>query len=244
MVITLLPRSGHDRRDSASGSFGPMTRRTEHLSPQLHEYLVEHGMPPDDVDRDLFAETDALGRIAEMQIAPEEGALLTLLTRLVRARFAVEVGTFTGYSSLCIARGLADGGRLLCCDVSEEWTSIARRYWQRAGVADRIELRLAPAIETLRSLPAEPSVDLAFVDADKEGYVAYWDELVPRLRPNGVLLVDNVLWSGRVADPGTDDENARSMRAFNDYAAADKRVDLVILPIADGVTLARRREDG
>jgi predicted O-methyltransferase YrrM len=179
-----------------------------------------------------------------MQIAPEQGAFLSILARLLRARFAVEVGTFTGYSSLCIARGLAEGGRLLCCDVSEKWTSVARRYWARAGVADRIELRLAPALETLRVLPQEPTVDLAFIDADKGGYIAYWEELIPRTRPGGVLLVDNVLWSGRVADPGDDDEDTRHIRTFNDHAAADGRVDLVMLPIADGLTLARKRDDG
>jgi caffeoyl-CoA O-methyltransferase len=220
-----------------------MTRRSEQLTPELHDYLVQHGTPPDEIQRDLIQETEALGRIASMQIAPEQGAFMTLLTRLVRARFAVEVGTFTGYSSLCIARGLADGGRLLCCDLSEEWTSVAWRYWERAGVADRIELRLAPALDTLRALPQEPVVDLAFIDADKAGYIAYWEELVQRLRPNGVVLVDNVLWSGRVADPDNHDEDTRNMRAFNDHAAADKRVDLVMLPIADGLTLARRRED-
>jgi len=218
-----------------------MTLKTEHLTPELHEYLVRHGTPPDDLQRDLIEETGALGGIASMQIAPEQGAFMTLLARLVQARFAVEVGTFTGYSSLSIARGLADGGRLLCCDVSEEWTSVARRYWKRPGVADRIELRLAPALETLRALPQEPTVDLAFIDADKGGYIAYWDELVSRLRPNGVLLVDNVLWSGRVADPDDDEEDTRSIRAFNDHAAADERVDLVMLPIADGLTLARKR---
>ena len=136
-----------------------------------------------------------------MQVAPEQGAFLTLLTRLVGARRAIEVGTFTGYSSLCIARGLPAGGELLCCDVSEEWTAVARRFWEKAGVADKIELRIAPAAETLRALPAREDWDLAFIDADKPGYPVYYEEILRRLRPGGLILADNVLWMGRVADP-------------------------------------------
>jgi caffeoyl-CoA O-methyltransferase len=210
------------------------------LSPAIHDYLVAHGTPPDEVQRELIAETTALGPLSMMQVAPEQGALLTLLVSLLDTRRAVEVGTFTGYSSLCIARGLAPGGTLLCCDVSEEWTSIARRAWDRAGVADRIDLRIAPAAETLAALPDEPHIDLAFIDADKEGYITYYEELVPRLRPNGVLLVDNVLWSGNVVDPAADDANTRAIRAFNDHATADPRTQTVMLPIADGLTFARK----
>jgi caffeoyl-CoA O-methyltransferase len=211
------------------------------LDTALHGYLVEHGSPPDEVQRDLIAETASLGDLAMMQVAPEQGAFLTLLARVMGARHVVEVGTFTGYSALCLARGLAHGGRLLCCDVSEEWTDIARRSWARAGVDDRIDLVVAPAIDTLRALPVEASVDLAFIDADKPSYVAYFDELVPRLRTDGVLLVDNVLWGGAVVDPDADDENTRAIRTFNDHAAADDRVDTVMLPIADGLTLCRKR---
>jgi len=218
-----------------------MSRMSEHISPELHEYLVAHGTPPDDVQRALIKETVALGDISQMQIAPEQGAFLTLLARLVGARNAVEVGTFTGYSSLAIARGLADGGRLLCCDVSEEWTGIARRYWEQAGVADRIDLRIAPALETLRALPAEATIDLTFIDADKTGYIDYWDELVPRTRPGGILAVDNVFSHGRVLDPETESDTGRAIQAFNDHASADDRVELVMLPIADGLTLARKK---
>jgi caffeoyl-CoA O-methyltransferase len=164
-----------------------------------------------------------------------------MLARVVGARRAVEVGTFTGYSSLCIARGLAEDGTLLCCDVSEEWTAIARRAWARAGVADRIELRLAPAVETLRALPGGEQFDLAFIDADKPGYVDYWQELVPRVRPGGLLLADNVLWSGTIADTGDESPNAVALRAFNDTVAADERVECVVLPAFDGLTIARRR---
>jgi caffeoyl-CoA O-methyltransferase len=211
------------------------------LTAELHEYIVAHTTPIDEVQRELIAETQALGPVSGMQVAPEQGAFLTILTKSLGVRRAVEVGTFTGYSSLCIARGLAEGGTLLCCDVSEEWTGIARRYWQRAGVADRITLRIAPAVETLRALPAEPHLDLAFVDADKGGYRAYAEELIPRLRPGGVLLVDNVLWGGSVlagAEPRSDVEH---IRAFNDWLAADPRVDSVMLPIADGLSMALRR---
>jgi caffeoyl-CoA O-methyltransferase len=220
------------------------------VTAELVDYAVAHGSWPEDrVLADLRAETTALGPVSGMQVGADQGQLLTLFARLVGAERAVEVGTFTGYSSLCIARGLAPGGTLLCCDVSEEWTALARKAWERANVADHIELRLAPAIETLRALPTGPHIDLAFVDADKAGYVDYWEELVPRMRPGGVLLADNVLWSGRVVDAddqdgdGGDgsDADLAGVRAFNDRVAADDRVDVVVLPAFDGLTIARRR---
>ncbi len=211
------------------------------LTAELGEYLVSHGMPPDDVQQALIEETAALGPVAGMQIAPEQGAFLTVLTRLLGVRRAVEVGTFTGYSSLCIARGLGDDGRLLCLDVSEEWTAIARRYWEKAGVAAKVELQLAPAVETLASLPAGEEIDLAFIDADKPNYANYYEALLTRLRTNGVILVDNVLWGGNVVKPDVDDDNTRAIRAFNDMVAADPRVDTVMLPISDGLTLLRKR---
>jgi caffeoyl-CoA O-methyltransferase len=211
------------------------------LSAQAQEYLVAHGTPPDDVQRDLIEETRALGGVAGMQVAPEQGAFMTVLTRLVGARRAVEVGVFTGYSSLCIARGLPDDGRLLSLDVSEEWTAIGRRYWERAGVASKIDLQLGPASDTLRALPAEEMFDLAFIDADKPNYPVYYEEVLRRLRPNGVILVDNVLWSGRVFEPDADDENTKAIKAFNDTVASDQRVDVVMLPLADGLTIARKR---
>jgi caffeoyl-CoA O-methyltransferase len=215
--------------------------KTVAVTPEVHEYLVAHGTPPDEVQRSLIEATGALGRVSGMQIAPEQGALMTMLTRLVDARFAVEVGTFTGYSSICIARGLADGGRLLCLDVSDEWTSIARDHWRRAGVDDRIELRLGPAADALRSLPADPPIDLAFIDADKPSYRTYYDELVERLRPGGLVLVDNVLWGGAVVDPANTEADTEAIRAVNDHIAADDRMDVVMLPIADGLTIARKR---
>lgn len=211
------------------------------LSPDVHHYLVEHGTPPDEVQQALIEETAALGDIAMMQIAPEQGAFMTVLTRLLCARYAVEVGTFTGYSALAIARGLPDDGRLLCCDVNEEWTAIGYRHWEQAGVAGKIELRIGPALDTLRALPREEAVDLAFIDADKPNYPHYYDELLTRLRPNGVVLVDNTLWSGNVVDASVTDENTEALRAFNDLVAADDRVDAVMLPISDGLTLLRKR---
>jgi caffeoyl-CoA O-methyltransferase len=211
------------------------------LSPELHDYLVSHGPAPDPVLESLVAETQALGGIAVMQVAPEQGAFLTLLVRLLGARRLVEVGTFTGYSALCLARGLPADGHLLCCDVSEEWTEIARRHWESAGVADRIELRLAPALETLSALPEEPHLDLAFIDADKGGYIDYYEALLPRLRPGGLILADNVLWSGSVADPSNQEDSTVAIRRFNDHVTADDRVESVMLPISDGLTFARRR---
>ena len=211
------------------------------LSPEIHQYLVAHGTPPDDVQQALIERTSELGGISMMQIAPEQGAFMTILTRLLGVKHAVEVGTFTGYSSLCIARGLADGGKLVCCDVSDEWTSIAREYWDRAGVADRIDLRIAPALETLATLPEGEHLDLVFIDADKENYANYYDALLPRLRVNGVILVDNTLWSGAVIDASRDDSSTVAIRAFNDMVAADDRVDSVQLAISDGLTLLRKR---
>lgn len=211
------------------------------LTDDLHQYLVGHSAALDDVRSRLIEETSRLGPVSVMQVAPEQSVLLTLLTRLVGAEQAVEVGTFTGLSALSIALGLPDGGRLLCCDLNEEWTSVARRFWKEAGVDHRIELRIGPAIDTLRSLPNDPFVDVAFIDADKTGYIGYWEELVPRVRPGGILLVDNVLQQGRITDSGADDESVVAVRAFNDHAAADHRVELVMLPVSDGLTLARKR---
>jgi caffeoyl-CoA O-methyltransferase len=210
------------------------------LTPEIHEYVVAHGAPPDAVQQALIEETAQLP-MAMMQISPEQGTFMTLLTRLVGARQAVEVGTFTGYSALSIARGLPDDGHLLCCDVSEEWTAIGRRAWANAGVDHKIELRIAPAADTLRSLPDEEYVDLAFIDADKPSYSVYYEELLRRLRPNGLIMVYNTLWGGAIVDEQVDDESTRAMRAFNDMVAADDRVDSALLTIGDGLTLLRKR---
>jgi caffeoyl-CoA O-methyltransferase len=207
----------------------------------IRDYAVSHGSwKPDEVISQLHTETAELGDAAGMQIGDDQGQFLTMLTRLIGARRAVEVGTFTGYSSLCIARGLADGGNLLCCDVSEEWTRIAVRAWQRAGLADRIELRLAPALQTLAALPADATLDLVFIDADKPNYGAYWDELVPRVRPGGLLLADNVLWSGEIVQPAAEDQNRTALQLFNNKVAADPRVEVMVLTAFDGLTVARK----
>lgn len=220
-----------------------MALRSELLTPDLQNYINDHSTAPDAVLQDLAKETvGRFGRNASMQIGPDQGALMTLLARMTGARDAVEVGTFTGYSSICMARGLVPDGRLLCCDISEEWTSVARRYWARAGLTDRITLKLGPALETLRALPADATFDIAFIDADKPGYISYWDELVPRIRPNGILLIDNTLWSGQVVDRSATSEALTAIRAFNDHAASDTRVSVVMLPIGDGLTLAKKAE--
>lgn len=219
-----------------------MTRRSEQLSAELAEYVESHSSPADQILRDLAAETASrFGDASGMQIGPEQGAFMTMLARLIGARRAIEVGTFTGYSAICIARGLTDDGALLCCDVSEEWTAVARDYWKRAGLAERIELRVAPAAQTLRALPAGTTFDLAFIDADKTGYVGYWDLIVPMIRRNGLIIVDNTLSHGRVVDQGNTDASVEGIRRFNDHALADDRTELVLLPIGDGVTVARKR---
>lgn len=218
-----------------------MTRGTEQLSPELHDYLIAHSSPVDEVLAALAEETvrrfpDAAG----MQIGPEQGTFMTLLTQLSGASRGIEVGTFTGYSSICIARGLGAGGQLICFDVSEEWTSLARAYWDKAGLAGRIELRLGPALGSLQALPRDAAFDIAFIDADKPGYIGYWEEVVPRIRPGGLILVDNTFSHGRVVIESITDANVQGIRDFNDHAAADKRVELVMLPIGDGLTLARK----
>lgn len=215
------------------------------LDAKLYDYVVAHGHNGDALLGELAADTARqLGGISMMQIAPEQGTLMNLLAHAIGARCAVEVGTFTGYSAICVARALPPGGRLLCCDVSEEWTAIARRYWERAGVADRITLKIAPAIETLQALPAyeaDNPIDFAFIDADKTNYRAYYEEVLKRMRAGGLILIDNVLWSGAVIDPKIQSEDTRAIRALNDFLATDARVDMVMLPISDGLTICRKR---
>jgi predicted O-methyltransferase YrrM len=220
-----------------------MSNRTISLTDSLHEYLLRVSLREPEVLRDLRAETARLAQ-RSMQIAPEQGQFMALLARLVGARRCLEVGVFTGYSSLAVALALPDGGSIVACDVSEEWTSIARRYWQRAGVADRIDLRLAPALQTLDSLLAGGEAgqyDLAFIDADKAGYGDYYERVLQLLRPGGLVVIDNTLWSGRVADPGVTDADTVALRQLNQRLLGDERVDLSLVPIGDGLTLARKR---
>ena len=215
------------------------------LAPEMAAYVAERAPRPDPVLAALAERTRAeTGGASGMQVSAFQGAVLTMLTRMVGARRALELGTFTGYSSICIARGLAAGGTLLCCDVSEDYTAIARDAWAEAGVDDRIELRIAPALDTLGSLQQEVGAepfDLVFVDADKSNYQAYVDAVAPLMRPGGLLLVDNTLWSGRVLEPAGDDETTAMFQAFNDRLTADERFESVILPISDGMTMALRR---
>ncbi len=218
-----------------------MSSQITRLDEALLAYIDAHSSPPDAVQRDLVAATEALGGVGCMQIDAVAGSLMTILVGLLQPRFAVEVGTFTGYSALAVAKALPPGGRLVCCDISEEWTAIARSYWERADVADRIDLRIAPALETLRSLPAEPPVDFALIDADKANYIDYYEELLQRLSPRGVILVDNVLWGGGVAVATQDDPTTEALRAFNTHVVADPRVQAVLLPVGDGLTLITRR---
>jgi caffeoyl-CoA O-methyltransferase len=221
-----------------------MTPRSFLLTPELADYVRGASEHPDDVARDLLAETAAMAERGEapptFQIAPEQGVFMQLLTRALGARSAIEIGTFTGFSALCIARGLPDDGWLLCLDRNEEWTTVARRYWERAGLSDRIELRLGDALPVLSALPEEPTFDLAFVDADKGGYPSYVDALYPRMRPNGVVLLDNTLRSGKVLLPPENDED-RVIALMNEALAVDPRWETVLLPLADGLTMLRKR---
>ena len=220
-----------------------MSTQTLNMTDSLHDYLV----------RNLVRETPLLARLrketarmpdAQMQISPEQGALLNLLVKLVRARRIIEVGTFTGYSSLCMAAALPEDGHLLACDVNAETTAVARRYWKEAGVEARIELKLQPGLRTLDELIAEGEAtlfDFAFVDADKPNYSGYYDRLMRLLHPGGLIAVDNTLWSGRVADPDDTSESTRAIREFNARVMADERVDVSLVPIGDGLTLIRKR---
>jgi len=210
------------------------------LDEPLYAYLLAHRSADDEVVRELREETAKLGDWAVMQIAPDQATFLRLLVAATGARRAIEVGTFTGLSALAVARGLPADGRLLCLDVSEEWTKVARAAWKKAGVDGKIELRIGPAADTLRSLPLEPQFDFAFIDADKKSYVTYWDEIVKRLSPGGLIAVDNVLWEGDVVRPEEQDEDVVAIRQFNELVLEDKRVESVMLAIADGLTLARK----
>lgn len=213
------------------------------LPEPLEQYLFDVLSPRTEVQERLRRETRAHPR-ASMQIGPDQGLLLGFLVKLLGARRVVEVGTFTGYSALAMAMALPPGGRVLCCDISEEYTSVARRYWEEAGVADRIDLRLAPAGETLaRLLETEGpgSQDLAFIDADKPGYDGYYEACLRLLRPGGLVALDNVLWSGRVADPAVSDADTVALRALNLKVRDDARVDAVVLSVGDGLTLARKK---
>ena len=220
-----------------------MGRETLQLSDAISQYLQDHSLRESDVLRRLRDETATL-KEARMQLSPEQGQLLTFLVELTGANKAIEVGTFTGYSALCVASALPIDGKLVACDVSEQWTAIGRRYWQEAGVENKIDLRIAPAIETLKDLVVSGetgSFDFALIDADKENYGLYYKQIFELLRIGGLMLIDNVLWGGKVADPAISDPSTVAIRAFNREVYQDNRVSLSMLPIGDGMTLVRKR---
>jgi len=217
-----------------------MRRKSIGLGDELYDHVLSTYLRDDDLLRRLREETARL-KAGRMQIAPDQGQFMAMLVRMLRARRALEIGVFTGYSSLCVARALGEGGELVACDVNEEWTAIARRYWAEAGVADRIDLRLAPATQTLDRLIAEGrsgSFDFAFIDADKQNYDAYYERCLTLIRPGGLITVDNVLWGGSVIDPADLSEDTAAIRALNEKIGKDHRVEAVLLSIGDGLTLA------
>ncbi|MFC3455799.1 O-methyltransferase [Amycolatopsis speibonae] len=218
----------------------PEVDKTVALTPELMRYARDQAGPLTAAQRELIDETVALGAIAEMRIPSEQGVLLTMLARLTSARTVLEVGTFTGYSTMALADGVGPGGVVFTCDVTDRWADIAAAAWRQAGVADRIEPLFGPAGETLRRFPEFPLFDMAFVDADKVGYLDYWEALVPRIRPGGLLIADNVLYQGEAASL-TATGNARAIREFNEHVLADDRVESVLLTVADGLTLARKK---
>lgn len=220
-----------------------MTNRTVTLDDRLYRYLLERSLRESPLLQEL---REATGRHAKahMQIAPEQGQFMALLVELLGAARVIEIGTFTGYSALCMAQALAPNGRLTCCDVSEEWTAIALPYWDRAGVRERIDLRIAPALETLDDLircGGCGEYDMAFVDADKTNYRNYFERCLELLRPGGLLMFDNTLWSGAVADPNDQEPDTVALRELNELLHGDQRVSISLVPIGDGLTLARKR---
>ncbi len=216
-------------------------RRSQFIDAVIDDYAAAPSTPPDGHQLALLRSTrERTGRAAGMQIGDDQAMLMEMLVRAMGATRAVEIGTFTGYSALAVARGLGPGGRLLCCDLSQEWTSIARAAWREAGVADRIELRVGPGLDTLRALPPGEQFDFAFIDADKTGYARYYEEVLTRLRPGGLMLLDNMLQGGHVAGDLADDEDVTAIRSLNDAIAADPRVKVVLIPIGDGVSVVQK----
>lgn len=220
-----------------------MTSRNITLTDDIYRYLIDHSSREPQVLARLRAATAGMTG-AGMQILPDQGQLMQLLARLIGARRCIEIGTYTGYSALVVALALPEDGRLITCDVSEEWTRVARSFWKEAGVAERIELRLQPALKTLDELLASGEkgrFDFAFIDADKPAYIDYYERLLELVRSGGLILADNTLWSGRLADPHDDEENTRALRKFNEQVHRDERIDLALLPVGDGLTVMRKR---
>lgn len=216
-----------------------MSNKFTPLDKALYEYLVNHTTQPDDVILDLMKETENLGSPAAMQISQDQGMFLYMITKLMNAKIAIEVGTFTGFSSISIARGMPEDGRVITCDVSEEYTAIARRYMERAGVSNKIEIKMGPALDTLKTLDLE-NIDLAFIDGDKAEYLDYYEAILPKMRSGGLMIFDNVLWHGRVINSLAFDNDTKSIRDLNDFVFKDSRVEVVMLPIADGLSFVRK----
>jgi len=221
-----------------------MSNRTLNLDDTLYEYLVDHSVR-DTPEQQALRELTLKHQYAQMQIAPEQGQFMALLVKLIGARRIIEIGTFTGYSALCMAQALPVDGKLICCDVSEEWTSIGRPFWREAGIEDRIDLRIAAALDTLDALLEDgqgQSFDMAFIDADKSNYGHYYERCLQLLRPGGLVMFDNTLWSGAVADPTKNDEDTCALRELNALLHQDERIDISMLPLGDGLTLACKRQ--
>lgn len=220
-----------------------MSKRTIRLDDALYDYLLQVSLREDELLRRLRDETAQMPQ-ANMQIAPEQGQFMALLVKILGVRNAIEVGTFTGYSSLCVARELPDDGRMVCCDISVEYTAVAQRYWREAGVHEKIDLRIGPAATTLQTLlagGASGGYDFAFIDADKEHYRTYYELCLGLMRAGGVIAIDNTLWDGKVADAAVQDKDTKAIRLFNEMLKADERIDLSLVPIGDGLTLVRKR---
>ena len=220
-----------------------MSRSTLKLTDSVYDYMLEHSLRESEACRLLREETAPM-KMGMMQVSPEQGQFMAFLVRLTETRRALEIGTFTGYSALCVAQALPSDGRLVCCDVSEEWTSVGQRYWQSAGVSDKINLKIGPATETLQALREdgeEGRYDFAFIDADKENYLVYYENVLSLLRTGGVLLIDNVLWGGSVANPGKNDDDTNAIRTLNQHLHGDDRVLLSMLPVGDGLTLVMKQ---
>ena len=215
--------------------------RSFFLEDKIVDYIFSSSTEIDRVQKSLIDETANLGWVSRMQISPDQGNLLTMLVKALRPNFAVEVGTFTGYSALSIAKGLPANAKLLCCDVSETWTDIAKRHWKQAGVEGKIDLILAPALETLEKIAEGQQIDFAFIDADKGNYINYYEAILNRLSENGLIVVDNVLWSGRVVDDSINDEDTIAIRNFNQHVKNDERVLCAMLSIGDGVSVIQKK---
>jgi caffeoyl-CoA O-methyltransferase len=240
-AVAALTSAGTATREISGRVLAPARRRSQFIDAVIDEYATAHSTPPDAHQLELQRITrEKTGHAAGMQIGDDQAMLMEMLVRAMGATRAVEIGTFTGYSALAVARGMGPGGRLLCCDVSQEWTSIARAAWQEAGVADRIELRVGPGLATLRALPPGEQFDFAFIDADKTGYAQYYEEVLTRLRPGGLILLDNTLQGGHVVGDLAGDQDVAAIRSINDAIAADPRVKVVLIPIGDGVSLVQK----